>query len=164
MRLVAHYAWSVVARAVVATATPATVNVVTTETAAKTPYRTVTDVVVMMVVVIWTPRVIVTAPTPPEVYAPATAVADVPVPIVPRVTWIAVPRVEPRVITVPATPAIIPRRVEQCCGVCCTPGAEHRSDVTRLNPHLVARYHHVVERWVVGCCIGVVTVVTQVEV
>jgi hypothetical protein len=41
--------------------------------------------VVMMVVmrVIWTPWVVVTSPSPPEVYAPASAVADIPIPVIP---------------------------------------------------------------------------------
>lgn len=55
------------------------------------------------------PRVIVTAPAPPEIYTPATAVADIPVPVIPRVAWITIPRVVPRVVTVPAVPAVIPR-------------------------------------------------------
>jgi hypothetical protein len=48
-------------------------------------------------------------------------------------------------------PAIVPwRRVEAKAYVSSSPRAKHRGDILRLHPHLVARYHDVVEGRVVG--------------
>ena len=118
----------------------------------------------VVVIVIWTPGVIVSAPAPPEVYAPAAAVAYIPVPVHPRIAGIAIPRVVPGVVTVPPSPAVVPGRVEHCRSIGCAPGAEHRCYVAWLNPHLVARHHNIVEGGVVGSDIGVRAPVTQVEV
>ena len=124
-----------------------------------------TDVMVVRAVVeavVGTPRTIHAAPAPPEVGAPA-AVADVPVPVVPRVVGEAPRRVVEGIVEA-CTPAVVPRRVDEHRGVGCAPRSEHRGDVLGLNPHLRARHHHVVERGVVGRDVETAVAVAQIEV
>ncbi len=119
-------------------------------------------IMVVTKVVGWTTRVVVASPAPPKVYTPTSAVADVPVPIIPRVAWIAIPRVVPRIVVVPAAPAVIPRRIDGRSGVSSAPGAKHRSDVAWLNPHLITRHHNVVKRWIVGRNVAIRATIAQI--
>jgi hypothetical protein len=113
----------------------------------------------IVVVVVRTPRTIVATPAPPEVTVPATAVAYVPIPVIPRIARITYPRIVPGVKR--DRPAAIPGSIDRGCERDRTPRSEHRGDELRLYPYLVARDHNIIEGWVVGCCVGYLVAITQ---
>ena len=98
--------------------------------------RTVTRIITRIVAEAERPERVV---TPSPIIAPRTVS---PIPIVPRVARIAIP---PRRVGRP--PTIVPRVGRQ--GNRRTPRAEHRGNVLRLNPYLVARDHHIIESRIV---------------
>ena len=103
--------------------------------------------VIVVVVVMWIEWIVVAPPIPVVV---EWIIAHRPVPIVPRVAWISPHRVVERIYMV--APAIVPwRGVDTEGDIRCTPRAKHRGNVLRLNPHLIARHHDVVVRWIVCC-------------
>ena len=85
--------------------------------------------------------------------SPIGIIAYIPVPVVPRVARITIPRVVEWVYV--DAPAVVPRRrVDAERYVRCTPRAKHRGNILWLYPHLIARYHNVVEGRVVGCSVA----------
>ncbi len=94
----------------------------------------------IVAMIVWIVVVVVVQPV--SIVVPGV-IANIPVPIVPRVVRIAPARVVEWINTV--APAIVPwRGIYAKCHVGSAPRAKHRGDILRLNPHLIARYHNVI--------------------